>query len=72
MLEKYDRCALKDVHKIVPGGKSWIMWAFEDTPNPTKVVSGKSTTKQMVACFFSKTGHVTTIQLEQSCTVNSR
>ena len=34
------------------------MWAFEDKPNPTKVVCAKITSKQMVACFFGKTGHV--------------
>ena len=79
----YDRGALKDVYKIVTGDKSWIyayepetkqqstMWAFEDKPNPTKVVCGKSTSKQMVACFFGKTGHVATVPLEQRCTVNS-
>ena len=34
------------------------MWAFEGEPNPTKVVCGKSTPKQMVVCFFGKTDHV--------------
>jgi len=66
MLKKYDRGASKDVHKIVTGDESWIyayepetkqqstVWVFEDEPNPTKVVRGRSTSKQMVACFFGK------------------
>ena len=38
------------------------MWATKDKPNPTKVVCAKSTSKQMVACFFDKSGHVATEQ----------
>ena len=83
MLKKYDGGASKDVYKIATADKSWICayepetkqqfnkWAFEDKPNPTKVVCEKSTSKQMVGCFFGKTGHVTTVPLEQRCTVNS-
>ena len=37
------------------------MWIFEDKPNPTKVVYGKSTSQQMVACFLRKTRHVATV-----------
>ena len=52
MLGKYDGGASKDVYKIVTSDKSWIylyeleikqqstMWAFEDKPNPSKVVCG--------------------------------
>ncbi|XP_070070207.1 histone-lysine N-methyltransferase SETMAR-like [Drosophila takahashii] len=47
------------------------VWVFEDEPNPTKVIRGRSTSKQMVACFFGKTGHVATVPLEQRRTVNS-
>uniref|UniRef100_A0A0K2VDK7 Mariner transposase [Bombyx mori] n=1 Tax=Lepeophtheirus salmonis TaxID=72036 RepID=A0A0K2VDK7_LEPSM len=36
-----------------------------------KVDRGRSTSKQMVACFFNKTGHVATVPLEQRKTVNS-
>ena len=64
MLEKYDGGASKDVYNI----ESWIcayepetmpqstVWVFEDEPNPTKVVRGRSTSKRMAACFFGKTG----------------
>ena len=83
MFGKYYRCASKDVYKIVTGDESWIyayepetkqqstVWVFEDEPNPTKVVRGRSTSKQMVACFFGKTGHVATVPLEHRRTVNS-
>ena len=81
-MEKYDRGASKDVYKIITGDESWIyayepetkqqftVWVFQDEPNPTKVVRGRSTSKQMVACFFGKTGHVATVPLERK-TVNS-
>ena len=36
---------------------------FEDKPNPTKVVCGRSTLKQMVARFFGKTRHVARFHL---------
>ena len=83
MLEKYDGVASKDVYKIVTGDESWIcayvpetkqqstMWVFDPEPNVTKIVCGKVTTKQMVACFFGKTGHVATVPLEHRRTVNS-
>ena len=74
--------ASQDVYKIVTGDESWIcayepetkqqstVWVFEPEPNPTKVVCGKITSKQMVACFFCKTGHVATVPLEHRRTVN--
>ncbi len=83
MLKKYDRGASKHVYDIVTGDESWIyayepeskqqstVWVFQDEPNPTKVVRARSTSKQMVACFFGKTGHVATVPLEQRRTVNS-
>ena len=40
-------------------------------PYPTKVVCEKSTSKQMIACFFDKTGIAATVPLEQYCTLNS-
>ena len=83
MLEKYDGDASKDVYKIVTDDESWIcafepetkhqstVWVCEDDPNPAKVAHGRSTLKQMVACFFCKTGHVATVPLERRMTVNS-
>ena len=47
------------------------VWVFEAEPNPTKVVRGRSTAKQIVACFFGKTSHVATVPLEHRRTVHS-
>ena len=83
LLEKYDRVGLKDVYKIVTFNVSWIcayepetkqqstMWVYEPEPNPTEVVYERSTSKQMVACFFGKTGHVATDPVEHRRAVNS-
>ena len=83
MLENYDRGVSKGVYKIVTADESWIyayeldtkqqstVWAFEDEPYLSKVVRGKSALNQMVACFFSKTGHVGTLPLVNRRIVNS-
>ena len=83
MLKKYNRGASNAVYNIYTGDESWIyayepetkqqstVWVFQDESNPTKVVRARSTSKQMVACFFGKTGHVATVPLEQRRTVNS-
>ena len=83
MLEKYDGGASKDVNEIVTGDESWIcalepetkqqstVRVFEPQPNPTRVVCGNITSKQMVACFFYITGFVTIASLELRRTVNS-
>ena len=44
---------------------------FQDEPNPTEVTRARSTSKQMIVCFFGKTGHVAIVSLEQCRTVNS-
>lgn len=83
MLKKYDKGASKNIYKIVTGDESWIyayepetkqqstVWVFQDEANPTKVARARSTSKQMIACFFSKTGHVATVPLDNQRTVNS-
>lgn len=83
MIRKYDRGASKAVYNIYTGDESWIyayepetkqksrVWVFQDEPKPTKVVRARSTSKQMVACFFGINGHVATVPLEQRRTVNS-
>ena len=42
-------------------------WVFQDEPNP----HARGTTKQMIACFFGKTGHLAIVPLEQLRTDNS-
>ena len=44
---------------------------IQDESNPTKVDRARSTSKQMIACFFRKIGHVAIVPLEQRRTVNS-
>ena len=73
MLQKYVRGDSKYVYDIVTRGQSWIyayepeskqqstVQVFQDEPNPTS--------KQMIACFFGKTGHVAIAPLEQRRTV---
>ena len=77
MLQKYYRGASKHVYDNVTGDKSWIyayeleskqqstVWAFQDEPNPTKVIYTRSTSKQMFVCFSGNTGHVAILPLEQ-------
>lgn len=83
MIKKFAGGASKDVYKIVTGDESWIyayepetknqstVWVFQFEENPTKVTRSRSVAKQMVACFFTKTGHVATVALENQKTVNS-
>ena len=83
MLQKYERGDSKHVYGIVTGDESWIyayepeskqqsaVWLFQNEPNPTKVVRLRSTSKQMIACFFRKTGHVAIVPLDQRKSVNS-
>lgn len=83
MLEKFVDGASKSVNYIVTGDESWIyayepetknqstVWVFQFEENPTKIVRARSVAKQMVACFFKKTGHVATVALENHKTVNS-
>ena len=79
----YNRGASKYVYDIVTSDESWI-YAYEpdnkqqstvlvlqDVPNPTKVARTRSTSKQMIACFFGKTGHAVFVPLEQRRRVNS-
>ena len=83
MLQKYDRSTSKHVYDIVTDDETWMyayepeskqqstIWVVQDKPNPTKVARVGSTRKQMIACFFEKTGHVAIVPLEQHITVNS-
>lgn len=83
MLKKYNRGGSNAVYNIYTGDESWIyayepetkqqstVWVFQDEPNRTKVVRGRSTSKQMVACFFGINGHVATVPLHERRTVNS-
>ena len=83
MLQKHDRGASKHVYDIVTGDESWIytyeaeskqqsiVWVFQVESNPTKVAQARSTSKQMIVCFFRKTGPIAIVPLEQCRAVNS-
>ena len=45
------------------------VWLFPGQPAPQK--RSRSTTKQMIAVFFSKSGHVVTVPLQERKTVNA-
>jgi len=83
MLKKFNQGASKNVYKIVTDDESWIysyeperksqsaVWVFQNEQKLTKLVRARSVGKQMVAFFFSKTGHISTVALEDRKTVNS-
>ena len=51
--------------------RSPVVWFFQGKAPPVKIKRSKSVAKQMVACFFPKSGHVSTIPLENRKMVNS-
>ena len=82
MLKKFNRGRLNLVYNIVTGDETWIysyeseskqstIWVFQNEPKPTKVIHSRSAAKQMIACFFGYTGHVTTVALEDRRTINT-
>lgn len=83
ILDKFNQGASNLVYNIVTGDESWIyayeperkgqstVWVFQCEECPTKVTRSRSVAKQMVSCFFTKTGHVATVALENQKTVNS-
>jgi [histone H3]-lysine36 N-dimethyltransferase SETMAR len=83
ILKKYNGGASKAVYNIYTGDESWIyayepktkqqstVWVFQNEPNPTKVIRARSTSKQMIACFFGISGYVAIVPLEERKTVNS-
>lgn len=82
-LERFNSGASNLVYDIVTGDESWIysyepetkqqstVWVFQEEAKPTKVTRSRSVSKQMIACFVSKTRHVATILLENRRTVNA-
>jgi len=76
ILQKYSRGTSKDDYRIVTSDESWIyaydpeskqqtiVCVFQGEPNPTKIIRARSSSKQMVVCFFGITGYVATVLLE--------
>lgn len=83
MLDKFDSGRSKATAKIVSGDETWVyqydpetkqqssVWMFPDDQIPVKFTKSRSTGKQMVATFMSKSGHVATIPLQDRRTVTA-
>ena len=76
MLRKFDRGRSPRVWNIVTGDQydpetkqQSAVWVFPDKNPPVKFKRNRSASKQMIACFFAKFGHVATIPLEGRKTV---
>ena len=81
MLEKYDNGRAKSTWNIVSGDEIWMyqfdpetkaqssVWLFPGDTPPLKFKRSRSTSKRMVASYIAKTGHITTIPLEERRTV---
>ena len=77
MLEKYDSGRANSTWNIVSGDETWVyqfdpetkaqssVWLFPGDTPPLKFKRSRSTSKQMVASYIAKTGHITTIPLEE-------
>ena len=64
---------LMSIYACKPESKQQTtIWVFQNKQNPTKVARTRSTSKQVIACFFGKTGYVAIVPLEQRRTVNSK
>ena len=83
MVRKFERWRSPRVWDIVTGAKTWeyqwdpetmqqsAVWVFPDENPPVKFKRNRSASKQMIACFFAKSGHVATIPLEDRKTVTA-
>ena len=68
---------------IVSGDETWVyqfdpetkalssVWLFPGDNPPLKFKWSRSTSKQLVASYIAKTGHITTIPLEERHTVTA-
>ena len=83
MLEKYNNGRTNSMWNIVSGNETRVyksdpktkaqslVWLLPGDTPPLKFKRSRSTSKQMVASYIAKTGHITTIPLEERCTVTS-
>ena len=83
MLRKFDGGRSPRVNDIVTGDETYVyqydpetkqqssVWLFPGQPAPQKCRRARSANKQMIAVFFSKSGHVATVPLEERRTVNA-
>ena len=83
MVRKFDGGRSPRVWDIVTGDETWVyqydpdtklqsaVWVFPDENPPVKFKRNRSASKQMIACFFAKFGHLATIPLEDRKTVTA-
>ena len=83
MLINFDRGRSPRAWDILTGDKTWVyqydpetkqqsvVWVFPDENPPVKFERNRSASKQMIACFFAKFGHVAPIPLEDRKTVTA-
>ena len=76
MLRKFDGGRPLRVWDIETGDEAWVyqyypetkqqlaVWVFPDGNPPVKFKRNRSASKQMIACFFAKFGHVAAISLK--------
>ncbi|CAH1983305.1 unnamed protein product [Acanthoscelides obtectus] len=73
-LDRFNSGDSKNVYSIASGDESWI-YCYEPENKrqsavwPTKVIRSRSVSKNMVAAFVSKAGHIATIPLNDQRTV---
>ena len=84
MIEKYDSRHANSTWNIVSSDETWVYqfdpetkaqsstWLFPGDTQPLKFNRSRSISKQMVASYIAKTGHITTIPLEERRTVYHR
>lgn len=84
MLAKFNNGEGRKVFNIITGDESWIyqydpatkrqstIWVFPDEHPPTKVKRERSVGKKMICCFFSASGHVASITLDDQKTVTAK
>ena len=75
MLRKIDGGRSPHVRDIITGDESWVyqydpetkqqsaLWVFPYENPPVKFKRNRSASKQMIACFFAKIGHVAAVPL---------
>ena len=80
MLKKFDGRRSPCIWDTVTGDETWVyqyepkmkrelaVWVFPNENPLVKFKRNRSTSKQMIACFFAKFGHVVTIRLEDKKT----
>ena len=84
MLKRFNNGDLRRVSDIVTGNETWIyksdpetkrqssVWVFPDEQPPTKVKRQRSVGKKMMATFFSMSGHLATVVLEDQRAVTAK